>query len=105
MRRQEESEFYVLFFCFSCEDVCVWILLDEIQSVFKQIIVLLSCLENEGRKEQFSQDNEHQLCSDQNPLKIFGPRCSNIGPRTVPMLRTFNGRMVQLSLSQLLRNN
>lgn len=81
MRRQDESDFYVLFFCFFCEDVCVWILLEEIQSVFKQIIhVLLSWLENEGRKEQFSLDNEHQLCSDQNPLKYFGPRCRNIGP-------------------------
>ena len=82
MRRQDESDFYVLFFCFFCEDVCVWILLEEIQSVFKQIIhVLLSWLENEGRKEQFSQDNGHQLCSDQSPLKFLAHDVVILGQR------------------------
>lgn len=70
--------FYFLFFV----KMYVWILLDEIQSVFKQIIhVLLSWLENEGRKEQFSQDNEHQSCLDQNPEKYLAHDVVILGQR------------------------
>jgi hypothetical protein len=112
MRRQDESEFYVLLFFIFCEDVCVWILLDEIQSVFKQIIhVLLSWLENEGRKEQFSQDNEHQLCLDQNPEKylahdvvILGQRVDSSNAQNLQW-KDGSALSLSLSLSQLLRNN